>query len=256
MALASRVVFVVKRVPSFRARHSDPPPPTNLFFNCILIRGITVLCARWGLGLLRKWAADDSVFKALERPTPCEEEVRHRHGYPSRRRVQARFKMDKSRVHRQLCSRRCSNSTVNSNNSDNNDNKGLINTKECTRKDRGGDPEHCVCIDGGRWGSRTGGVSVCNCLGTDRPKTSGGLVVPYKKGRNAATAPGSSENGMPGVMTTAPTGSEAKREGCLRLAAPAGERGLSLAWISSNAVGDEISVDIFTPGVRVVRGTR
>eukprot|EP00903_Cladosiphon_okamuranus_P007906 g7636.t2 len=41
---------------------------------------LPVLCARWGLGLLRQWAADDSVFKALESPTPREEDARKRFG--------------------------------------------------------------------------------------------------------------------------------------------------------------------------------
>lgn len=204
----------------------------------------TVLCARWGLGLLRKWAADDSVIKALESPTPCEEEVRDSYEYPGSRQIHEGY--------RQRRGSRCSNSIKKINNSNNDENNGLENTKGYskkypTRANRTGDRERCIHIHGGRCGSRTG-IGGGYCRGTDRPKTSGGLVLPCKTWRIAATAPGSNKHD--GVVTTATAGDESEREACLRLVAPAGERELSLAWTPSAVVGDEISVEIFTPGVR------
>lgn len=198
------------------------------------------------MGLLRKWAADDGVIKALESPTPCGEEGRHGHGYPGSRQIHVRD--------RQLRSSRCGNSVKTTNNSNNDENNGLVNTKGCSKKylsraNRRDDPEHCVHIHGGRCGSRTGGIGVSNCRGTDRPKTSGGLVLPCNTWKIAATAQGSNKND--GVMTTATAGDEVEREAFLRLVAPAGERRLSLTWTPFAAVGDEISVEIFTPGVRV-----
>lgn len=43
-------------------------------------RGRTVLSVRWGLDLLRQWAADDSGFNALGSPTPSEEDAQKRDG--------------------------------------------------------------------------------------------------------------------------------------------------------------------------------
>lgn len=77
-------------------------------------------------------------------------------------------------------------------------------------------------------------------------------MVTYEKWTTATTAPGANGNGVSSVMPTGTTGEDF--EGCLQLAAPAEERGLSLAWSPSAGVGDELAVDIFTPGVPVWEG--
>lgn len=66
----------MRTAPSSLVRYlpSTRRPPTAL--SMLLTRGRTVLSARWGLSILRQWAADDSVFKALESPTPSEEDER------------------------------------------------------------------------------------------------------------------------------------------------------------------------------------
>ena len=66
-----------RHVPSFGTVDA---PSANCPVDVVLTRDRTVLSARWGLGLLRQWAADDSVFKALESPTSNDENDRQRYG--------------------------------------------------------------------------------------------------------------------------------------------------------------------------------
>lgn len=170
-----------------------PPPSLSLFTRRARLH--VVLCARWGLRLLRQWAADDAVYKALERSPVrrrrSEEKPRLRRGWHAggSRRAGSRPNVVKSMSHHQP--------------------RGTS---------RGG--------GGGRRLSGSGGRS-------DHPR------VRMSAGDDAG-----------GGTSTASAGGEFGNEaGCLlRLAAPAGESNLRLAW--TNPRGNTMSVHLFTPGGR------
>ncbi|CAM9964914.1 unnamed protein product, partial [Ectocarpus fasciculatus] len=120
---------------------------------------LPVLCAQWGLSLLRQWAADDTVFNALERPSVCEEGAqRPSHGHLNDR-SQARHR-----------------------------------------------------------------------------KQARATVVPCKGSSTTARA------------SSADTGGLGNGLGDLRLAASPRERELSLTMEATPSVGEEVAVDLFTPG--------
>ncbi|CAM9568256.1 unnamed protein product, partial [Ectocarpus sp. 8 AP-2014] len=122
---------------------------------------LPVLCAQWGLGLLRQWAADDTVFSALERSSPSKEDAQR----PS---------------------------------------NGRLNDRS----------------------------------GARRREQAMETVVPCKGSSTKARA------------SSAGTGGLGHGGGDLRLAATPRERELSLVLEAMPSVGEEVAVDLFTPGSR------
>ncbi|CAN0036313.1 unnamed protein product, partial [Ectocarpus sp. 12 AP-2014] len=122
---------------------------------------LPVLCAQWGLSLLRQWAADDTVFSALERSSPSEEDAQR-----------------PSNVHEN-------------------------------------DPS-----------------------GARRREQARATVVPCKGSSTTARASSAGTRGL------------GHGGGDLRLTATPRERELSLALEATPSVGEEVAVDLFTPGSR------